>query len=90
MEYICRGMYSIQQRILVFLNFASLQGERKVPLHVSIELMNQTGHCKFRLDCRTKKANDGLLALPVHIPLDTVSVFPVSISLEGLPLKVSV
>ena len=69
-----------------------LYGEKKkVPLHVSIELMNRTGHCKFRLDCRTKKnANDGLLALPVHIPLDTVSVFPVSIPLEGLLLKVCV
>ena len=41
-----------------------------MPFHVSIELMNRTGHCKFRLDCRTKKkAKDGPLALPVQIPL---------------------
>ena len=48
-----------------------------MPFHVSIELMNRTGHCKFRLDCRTKKkTKDATLELPVHIPLDTVSVFP--------------
>ena len=57
--------------------------------HVSIELMNRTGHCKFRLDCRTKrkKTTDAPLALPVHIPLDTVSV---AIPLERLPLKVCI
>ena len=27
----------------------------------------RTGHCKFRLDCRTKKAKDGPLVLLVHI-----------------------
>ncbi|KAL5506073.1 hypothetical protein EMCRGX_G007644 [Ephydatia muelleri] len=61
----------------------------KVPFHVSIELMNRTGHCKFRLDCRTKrkKTTDAPLALPVHIPLDTVSV---AIPLERLPLKISI
>eukprot|EP00731_Ephydatia_muelleri_P004693 Em0002g869a len=51
--------------------------------------MNRTGHCKFRLDCRTKrkKTTDAPLALPVHIPLDTVSV---AIPLERLPLKISI
>ena len=49
-----------------------------MPFHVFIELMNWAGHCKFRLDCRTKKkkTKDATLALPVHIPLDKVSVFP--------------
>ena len=62
-----------------------------VPFHVPIELMNRTGHCKFRLDCRTKKkAKDGPLALPVQIPLDKVCVFPVSIPLEDLRLKVCI
>ena len=63
-----------------------------MPFHVSIELMNRTGHCKFRLDCRTKrkKTKDATLALPVHIPLDTVSVLQVSIPLERLPLKVCI
>ena len=57
--------------------------------HVSIERMNRNGHCKFRLDCRTKKkTKNGPLALPVHISLDKVSVLPVSIPLEDLPLKV--
>ena len=37
---------------------------------------DRTGHCKFRLDCRTK---DGSLALLVHITLDKVSVFPQSL-----------
>ena len=60
-----------------------------MPFHVCIELMNQTGHSKFRLDCRTKKkTKDGPFALPAHIPLDKVSLFPVSIPLKDLPLKV--
>ena len=50
-----------------------LRGENKVPFHVCIDLMNRTGHSKFRLDCRTKRKT-----LPVHIPLDKVSLFPVS------------
>ena len=62
-----------------------------MPFHVSIELMNRTGHCKFRLDCKAKKkAKDGPLALPVQIPLDKVRVFPVSIPLENLRLKVCI
>ena len=31
-----------------------------MPFHVSIELMNRTGHCKIRLDCRTKKKTSGV------------------------------
>ena len=49
---------------------------------------DRTGHCKFRLDCRTKKkTKDGPLALLVHITLDKVRVFPVSIPPEDLPSK---
>ena len=59
-----------------------------MPFHVSIELMIGLGTCKFRLDCRIKKkAKDGPLALPVHITLDKVRVFPVSIPPEDLPSK---
>ena len=65
-----------------------VRGENKVPLHVSIDLMNRTGHSKFRLDCRTKrKTKDGPFALSVCIPLDKVSLFPISIPLKDLPLK---
>ena len=56
---------------------------------VSLDLMNRTGHSKFRLDCRTKRTTkDGSFALSVCIPLDKVSLFPISIPLKDLPLKV--
>ena len=49
---------------------------------------DRTGHCKFRLDCRTKKnTKDGPIALLVHIMLDEVRVFLVSIPPEDLPSK---
>ena len=49
---------------------------------------DRTGHCKFRLDCRTKKkAKDGPLALLVHITLGKVRVFSVSIPPQDLPSK---
>ena len=51
---------------------------------------DRTGHCKFRLDCRTKKAKDGPLALLVHITLGKVRVFPVSIPPHDLPSKKTV
>ena len=60
---------------------------RKKRCHFMSLLIGLHGHCKFRLDTRTKKkTKDGPLALPVHTPLDKVSVFPVSIPLEDLPL----
>ena len=63
-----------------------VRGENKVPLNVSIDLMNRTG---FRLDCRTKrKTKDGPFALSVCIPFDKVSLLPISIPLKDLPLKV--
>ena len=60
-------------------------GRKKGAVSCLYRTDDRTGHCKFRLDCRTKrkKAKDGPLALLVHIMLDKVGVFPVSIPPEN-------
>ena len=72
-----------------FCNNMLLYGEKKKgAVSCLYRTDDRTGHCKFRLDCRTKKkAKDGPLALPVHKTLDKVRVFPVSIPPEDLPSK---
>ena len=63
-------------------------GRKKGAVSCLYRTDDRNGHCKFRLDCRIKKkAKDGPLALLVHIMLDKVSVFPVSIPPEDLPSK---
>ena len=66
-------------------------GGNKVGTSCLYRMYVRTGHCKFRLDCCTKKkVKDGPISLTVNIPLNKVSEFLVSIPLEDLPLKVTI
>ena len=61
--------------------FCNNTGRRKAPFHVSIELMIGLGTASLGWTVKQRRR------LLVHITLDKVSVFPVSIPPEDLPSK---